>query len=134
MNTSDIFFAGHSIGGMMLQDYLNDNKQAGIGQILLGSFLFRKYRNVTYSVPTLTIGGELDGLCRVTRIMEAYYHRILHASDHQSAIRSFPVVVVEGMTHMQFASGDPPSLVRARDLKEIFLNSSAFSFWQHYSF
>jgi hypothetical protein len=117
MNTSDIFFAGHSIGGMMLQDYLSDNKHAGIGQILLGSFLFRKYRNVTYPVPTFTIGGELDGLCRVTRIMEAYYHHILHASDHLSAIKNFPVVVVEGMTHMQFASGDPPPFVRARDLK-----------------
>ena len=117
MNATDIIFAAHSLGGVILQDYLNDNKQVGIGQILLGSFLLRKYRNVTYPVPTLTIGGELDGLCRVTRIMEAYYHQILHASDPQTATKSFPVAVVEGMTHMQFASGDPPALVKLRDLK-----------------
>jgi len=28
----------------------------------------------------------------------------------------FPVVIIPGMNHMQFASGDPPALVRARDL------------------
>ena len=117
MTTSDIVFAAHSLGGVMLQDYLNNNKEAGIGQILLGSFLLRKYRNASYPVPTLTIGGELDGLCRVTRIMESYYHRILHAGDQQAAIKTFPVAVVEGMSHMQFASGDIPLLLKLRDLK-----------------
>ena len=117
MKTSKIVFAAHSLGGTMLQDYLNNNQQAGIGQILLGSYLLRKYRTVPYPVPTLTIGGELDGLSRVTRIMEAYYHRILHAGDQQAAVKTFPVAVVEGMTHMQFASGDIPPFVKLHDLK-----------------
>ena len=116
MNTTRIFFAAHSLGGAILQDYLFSHPNMGFSQVLMGSFLLRKYRNQTYPVPTLTIGGELDGLCRVTRIMEAFYHRVLHAQEHL-AVTNFPVVTVGGMTHMQFASGTPPWLVKLRDLK-----------------
>ena len=118
MTATSVFFAGHSLGGMALQDYLYNDVKDAPGQMLLGSFLLRRYRNVTYPVPTMTIGGELDGLARVTRIMEEYYHRVLHASEERKiASATFPVVVVEGMSHMQFASGDPPSLVKDRDFQ-----------------
>jgi hypothetical protein len=64
-----------------LQDYLMNNTGAtgAVGQILHGGFLQRKYVNApafTYTVPTLTIGGELDGLSRVTRIAEAFYQQV----------------------------------------------------------
>ena len=45
------------------------------------------------------------------------YHQILHAKDPQSAVEMFPVVVYEGVTHMQFASGTPPFAVKNADLK-----------------
>ena len=118
MTATSVFFAGHSLGGAVLQAYVYNEAKDALGQMLLGSFLKRSYRNVTYPVPTMTIGGELDGLARVTRIMEEYYHRVLHASDERKiAPATFPVVVVEGMSHMQFASGDPPSLVKDLDFK-----------------
>lgn len=117
MNTSKIFFAAHSLGGIMLQNYLNSNPTSGMAQILMGSFLLRSYREVAFPLPTLTIGGELDGLCRVTRIMEEYYHRILHATNMETAVKNFPVAVVMGMTHFQFCSGNPPALVKLYDLK-----------------
>ena len=84
------------------------------GQILLGSFILRKWRNQTdgYPVKTLTVGGELDGLSRITRMAEAYYHGVLFPRHP-----GFPVVVFNGVSHMQFASGDPPFLVKERDLK-----------------
>ena len=115
-----VFFAGHSVGGAALQDYVNSEAKDAPGLILLGSFLRRWYRNETYPVPTMTIGGELDGLARVTRIMEEYYHRVLHSNEEHKKMASaaaFPVVVVEGLSHMQFASGDPPALVKDRDLQ-----------------
>jgi len=117
MNTSAIFYAGHSLGGVILQDYVYNNGKDSRGQILMGSFLLRSYRNESYPVPTLTIGGELDGLTRVTRIMEEYYHRISKAPDINAATKSFPVTVIEGMSHFQFASGDPPQHVKDNDLK-----------------
>ncbi len=117
MNTTNVFYAGHSLGGAMLQSYLFAKPSNASGQILMGSYITRNHRNVTFPVPTITIGGELDGLCRVTRIMEEYYHRIIHAASMQDAIKNFPVTVIDGMSHMQFASGDPPELVKLRDLK-----------------
>ena len=117
MNTTSIFFASHSMGGIILQNYLHDNPKMGFAQVLLGSYILRKYRNETYPVPTLTIGGELDGLSRVARIMEAYYHSVLHAQSREEAIKNFPVTLIEGMSHMEFASGDPPSFIRDRDLR-----------------
>lgn len=118
MNESvSIFFAGHSLGGVILQDYLQTHPGIAKGQILFGSFLLEKYRNTTYKVPTMTIGCELDGLTRITRIMEAYYHQVLNAADQHSASVQFPVIVINGMTHFQFASGEPPQLVKLRDLR-----------------
>ena len=68
-------------------------------------------------MPTLTIGGELDGLCRVTRIAEGYQHQVDFAPDFTTAVKTFPVVVNLGQSHWQFASGTPPLLVKERDLK-----------------
>ena len=118
MNKSaKLFFAGHSLGGVILQDYLN-NSPAGVkGQVLMGSFLQRKYRNTSFPVPTMTIGGELDGLCHVTRIMEEYYHRVWLRTDKNLTYSNFPVAVIPGLSHIQFASGDPPELVKLRDLR-----------------
>ena len=111
-----VFMAGHSLGGTVLQDYIASSPKNIRGQILMGSFILRKYRNETYPVPTLTMGGELDGLCRVTRIMEEYYHRVLHPSSSAS-VDLFPVIVIEGMNHFEFASGSMPILIKERDLK-----------------
>ena len=117
MNTTKIFYAAHSLGGIMLQDYLHSNPASGVAQILMGSFLLRSYRGAAFPLPTLTIGGELDGLCRVTRIMEEYYHRILNSSSMDTAVKNFPVAVVMGMTHFQFCSSNPPAFVKSHDLK-----------------
>jgi len=79
------FYGGHSLGGAMIPDYVNDNSASADGQFLLGSFLGRKFRTgatdegrpqVEYPVPTLTVGGELDGLCRISRITEALYNQV----------------------------------------------------------
>lgn len=115
--TAKIFFIAHSLGGIILQDYLVSNPSIATAQILMGSFLLSKYRNSTYGVPTMTLGGELDGLCRVTRIMEEFYVRIVKAKDADTALSNFPVLVIKGLSHIQFASGPSPELVKRFDLK-----------------
>jgi len=117
-----LFYGGHSLGSVFIQDHLathygkqgpHDGKIDVLGQVLMGGFIQRKYvyPSYTYPVSTLTIGGELDGLARPTRIAEAHYH----AKDLKR--EEFPVVVVKGLTHMQFSSGEPPLLVKLRDLQ-----------------
>ena len=70
------FFIGHSSGGSFLQDYLIPKllpvKLAGL--ILEGSYIKRANNMVASClVNILTIGAELDGLVRITRIAESYY-------------------------------------------------------------
>jgi hypothetical protein len=78
----------------------NTGTTGAVGQILHGGFLQRKYVNApafSYTVPTLTIGGELDGLSRVTRIAEAFYQQVT-VQQHGA---QFPVVVLPGVSHFQ---------------------------------
>lgn len=116
--SAPLAMAGHSLGGAMLQDYVFSCKDC-VAQVLMGAGLLRKYRNGTkskiYPVPTLTLDGDLDGLMRVTRQAENYYF-LQHSEDPHEASR-FPVVIHPGISHMQFASGTPPSNVKKNDLK-----------------
>ena len=70
-----------------------------------------------FPVPVLTIGAELDGLCRLTRIAEALYTQVTFAEDSATATRAMPVTTIAGMSHMQFATGDAPSHVKALDFQ-----------------
>eukprot|EP00475_Leptophrys_vorax_P006607 TRINITY_DN1410_c0_g1_i3.p1 TRINITY_DN1410_c0_g1~~TRINITY_DN1410_c0_g1_i3.p1 ORF type:complete len:532 (-),score=137.41 TRINITY_DN1410_c0_g1_i3:69-1664(-) len=116
-NSTDYIVAGHSLGGVAIQGYSESNPDGIVAQVLMGSALQRKYRGTSYAIPTLTVGGELDGLFRVTRVAEEYYNAIHLAADYQTAATNFPVVVIEGMNHFQWATGSMPLLVTERDLK-----------------
>jgi hypothetical protein len=112
---SKTFYSGHSLGGAMMPDYVADNvADTADAMVLMGSFITRKYKTgkteegrpqVEFPVPTLTVGGELDGLCRISRITEALYTQVAFHEDPSFATDNLPVVVIEGMNHMQFASG-----------------------------
>jgi hypothetical protein len=110
-----LFVGGHSIGGTTIQGYAEKHSDELAGQVLLGSFVSRKSLQ-SIVVPTLSVGGELDGLARASRFAQAYYTQITTADDREAARSRLPVVILPGVTHMQFASGEPPLLVRERDL------------------
>jgi len=123
--TDNLFFIAHSVGGIALQKYLKAFSQSVKGQILMGSFLGKWNLSklddtgktiVDYPVPTLTIGGTLDGLARITRIAAAFWYQQLNSSQTIDK-QNFPVVTIDGASHMQFASGKPTSFVADFDLK-----------------
>ena len=99
------FFVGHSLGGIMLQDFILD-QNANIPNIL-------------------TIGGELDGVNRITRMVEAYYF------DKQNPrFSNFEIMtlIVKGVNHYQFAGEDGsqlPSLVKQHDIQAEISDSEA---------
>lgn len=77
------FFGGHSLGGVVLLSYLVNNyssfssKFHFSGTILEGSFVQKANLNKTRAdsfPPVLTLGAELDGLARLTRITQAFYY------------------------------------------------------------
>lgn len=107
----------------MTQGYAASNSDKIKGQILMGSVLLRSHRTLNdegktvydYPVPTLTLGGTKDGLMRVTRVAESFWHSHVNIDDSQKG--KFPVVALDGVSHMGYLSGEPPSAVKKRDLK-----------------
>lgn len=106
------FLAGHSLGGVRAQSYAQEHAEDWMGGILMASVLLREYDNMTYPVPTLTVGGEKDGNMRVSRVAQASHVYRMQAEKTED----FPVVVVPGANHMSFASGQPPLPVALADL------------------
>ena len=107
---SNLLYSGHSLGGAFLVDYLfsqkildkkNDNSTHAI---LLSSFITNKYLNTNYDDKILTISGELDGLCRITRMAENYYHGNTN------------MIILENVNHWSFASGEPTKKVQKNDI------------------
>jgi hypothetical protein len=118
-------FVAHSVGGIAIQKYLKAFPEQGIGQVLMGSFLGRWNLNrldaagrtlIDYPRPTLTLAGTLDGLARISRFAVATWLQQINAAP-QSRPERFPVVTIEGASHMQFASGEPVPYVEAFDLR-----------------
>lgn len=110
-----LYFGAHSLGTVFLQLWCAKDPRCK-GQILTGGFIARTnyYPAFKYSVPTLTMGGSLDGLARATRVLaESYYQQIALAGQGED----FPVAVIEGMNHYQWGSGPPPLLERERDIR-----------------
>jgi hypothetical protein len=129
----ETFYGGHSLGGAVMPmlvdtpEDLPEHFNTPKGVVLMGAFLTRSFRSEAnadmgpgqYQFPTcpvLTIGAELDGLCRITRIAEARHVQVDLSESPQEALHYFPVTVVDGMSHMQFSSGEVPDLVLKRDL------------------
>ena len=123
-----VYFGGHSLGGAMVVDYVSSNVQIQniSGLLLNGAFIPRKYKTavtshgrpqVAFPVPTLTIGAELDGLCRLFRITEALYSQVTFSADPSQARHYLPVTVIPGMNHGQFANASGlPDFVLNHDI------------------
>lgn len=127
---SPMFYGGHGGGGAMLQNFIptETSFQSAAGQILWGAFLQRKWVNGSnaYPLATLTVGGELDGACRCTRLAEGYWHQVLHPSGTAQAA-DFPIVLNLGQNHMQFASGPAPAIVKGRDFHPEISDAAAYA-------
>ena len=120
-----LFVAAHSDAGETAEALAYGNATFGgrgvAGLVLLGSYVPRAHyarpvpngttppSTTGYPTRVLTVCGSLDGLARVTRCGAEAFFRQAGTDD--------PVVVVEGLSHAQFADGHASSAdVLARDL------------------
>lgn len=55
-------------------------------------------------IPILVLAAELDGLNRVSRFAESYYHTDVNINSEQK--NKFTSVLIRGMNHAQFANVD----------------------------
>jgi len=62
-----------------------------------------------FPIPLLTVGGDLDGVVRPTRLAESYYNQL-------SSLSSMPVVILPGVNHAALLGAPLPVAVAAKDL------------------
>ena len=120
-----VFLAAHSLGGVMSQIYLEGSKHDQIqGLMLMGSVLLRKTRSISatgttlfnFTTPTLTMQGTKDGLLRVSRGAESYWHSMTNIDPSQA--NNYPVIAFEGFSHSSWMDASMlPKAVTDKDLK-----------------
>jgi pimeloyl-ACP methyl ester carboxylesterase len=102
------FVASHSLGTVQIQSYLEKNPDAFEASIMMGGGLTReKYVNNNSTglteinhTPSLSIHGTKDGLYRISRSAEAYYHQVENIDPKLKNLH--PVVTIEGGSHGTF--------------------------------
>ncbi|XP_063954841.1 uncharacterized protein LOC129258688 [Lytechinus pictus] len=109
-----IFYAGHSLGGTFLQSYVNRDPSRAKGVMMWGSYLTGALDDLgAYPTPIMHLSGDLDGQVKIARIGNTFRDLETLLTEDQTALATKPVIVVEGVNHFQFASGDiPPAVVR----------------------
>jgi len=91
----------------------------------MGSALLEKQREITesgstifkkYDTPTLSLFGLKDGLMRISRGAEAFFHQEENIDMTQKGL--YPVVAIEGASHSSFLDQtmELPSFVKSKDL------------------
>ena len=138
----EVFIVAHSLGTVILQDYLQKNEIGVKGGVVMGGPILRKYRRIKenglssflFSLPILTIGAELDGLSSNSRFGESFWHmRNLVKKENyekninilEEAYMNFPHVYIEGMNHSQFANGYLSYFLKRNDLRSEITNKEA---------
>lgn len=90
----------------------------------MGSVLLRTTRDIesngktkfNFELPVLTITGTKDGLMRVTRAAESYWHSNVNIDSSQ--VNKYPTVTLDGVSHACFMdNANLPSFVKDNDLK-----------------
>jgi hypothetical protein len=78
--------------------------------------------------PILTIGAELDGLARISRLAESYYRNlnVSRTANLRIEFDASTTHIVPGMNHYQFSGeGNPPPLVVQNDIAPEINNTQA---------
>ncbi|XP_022339040.1 uncharacterized protein LOC111134370 [Crassostrea virginica] len=125
-DTSPVFLAGHSLGGTMVSMYGRKPHNLS-GVLLYAAYLTKGHALKDYPVPVMTLSGDLDGLTRITRILITFNELAEDEVSNPKAKYRTPVIVMEGVNHGQFASGEMPSNVATHDLPPDVTNMTAYS-------
>ena len=119
-----MFVASHSLGTYQTQNFLKKNPDAFEGHMMMGGGITRdNYVNNNATglteinlVPSVSIFGSKDGLYRISRAAEAYFHQVENIAPAMK--NRYPVVVVEGASHGTFMDEKMlPSKVASDDLQ-----------------
>lgn len=128
-----ILLIGHSWGGHAVQNFMNKYKEGSfedwhiMGGVLLGSSIQRHLITVQKdgssfvdmgpnSTPIMIFGAEMDGLNRISRFAESFYHTSINIDPIQQ--NKFYNLMIDGINHASFAnfSMEQPVYIKKNDL------------------
>ncbi|XP_037071612.1 uncharacterized protein LOC119092739 [Pollicipes pollicipes] len=112
----DVFIAAHSLGGVVVQGYVVSNAASLRGLMLFGSYLTNRPL-AEFPLPVLHLSGTLDGgQARPTRMADTYAELMAMEPEHDWAPLLKPVILLEGVDHAHFFTGDIPPSVAEHDI------------------
>merc|ERR1711962_351925 len=118
LSTDDVFMAGHSVGGVVLQSYIATHSTAARAVAFLGTWLPDLYSkdgpigSNEYVVPIGTFIGELDGGGISYLRREVEETNLLSESERMLS----KTILVPGANHAQVSSGSIPEDVIDNDI------------------
>lgn len=113
LSTEHVFFAGHSLGGIVLESYIASHAELAQGIVLLGTWLPDLLRaDNEFPVPVLTAIGELDGGGI------SYLRREWEETKALTEVQRLftKTILVPQVNHGQVASGTMPESVVDNDI------------------
>lgn len=117
----EIFLSGHSLSGSSLGSFImkcKETQRRTKGVILMGSYLSRFYyeKRMNFGIPILTITGDMDGgSAKPVKMAEDLFWAMKRSDEY--ACNMNPLIIVEGVSHLQFTNGDVPDKIKKVDLK-----------------
>lgn len=118
------YVAAHSLGTVFTQNYTIKHASDFKGQMMMGGSLIRSmYVNnnntgeteMINNVPTLVLAGSRDGLYRISRNAETYYHLVHNINKKQA--KNYDVQLLDGYNHASFFDAKYNSgFVKSHDL------------------
>jgi len=113
LDVSNMFYGGHSLGGVVLQNYLSGNSDAAKGMVLLGTWLPDLLRaDNEFPIPVLTAIGELDG-GGISYLRREWEETQVLSEQKRMLTKT---ILVPQVNHAQVASGEVPASVVDNDI------------------
>ncbi|VDI66355.1 Hypothetical predicted protein [Mytilus galloprovincialis] len=110
------FLAGHGDGGIVAARFGLFSSHLLGGVLLYSSYLPGGSLLNKYPTPVLTVSGDLDGLTRVTKIVDIFEELQADIAQNPTQKYKTPVIVMEGVNFGQFAFGKLPWWYGEHDL------------------
>jgi len=120
---TDIFLAGHSLGGVCANTLLRAYKNPYAALVVMGSYVDQTgpYSVANYPTPVFTLNVELDGGMARPGKTTVWWRQFLalNQSQPESALLDKPVMVLPGLNHSDFCPGfDVPGDLMAEVTQE----------------
>jgi len=113
LDTTKLFFGGHSLGGIVLESYISGHADIAEGIALIGTWLpdLLKADN-DFPVPVLTAIGELDG--GGLSYLRREWEETVDLSEEKKVLTK--TILVPQVNHGQVSSGEMPESVVDNDI------------------